>query len=366
MNVLVINPILYTCEGWNIPQVKSIKDTMIYNMCKGFKALGHQVTLCAASEFMPSVEEDYEFDVVWCKSSCKAILPPPIPCSIELWSYLKRNRKRFDLVITSELFSFPSLFASLLCPRKTLIWHELALHQHKFHQLPSKIWYHVIAKMFQSKSLVVGRSVYARDFVRQYHRFTADECVEHGINVERFRVEQKKDDSFVVISQLIERKNIPSILRKFKKLIAWEAYQNYKLYIIGRGPLEQELKNMVAELNCFENVVFTGFMSHECMSEYVGKAKAMLIDTKQDNNMVSIPESIACGTPVVTNTIPTNSYLIAENGLGIVKDGWTDEDLIEIILHSEMYILHCVEYRAKLSSRYVAEKLIELYEKYCK
>ena len=296
----------------------------------------------------------------------KAFYPPPIPFSADLWRYIKRNRDRFDLVITSELFSFPSLFASLLCPGKTLVWHELALHQHKFHQLPSKIWYHVVARLFQSKPLVVGRSIYARDFVKRYHSFTADECVEHGINVERFRVEREKDDSFVVISQLIERKNIPSIIRKFKKLIDRETYRDYKLYIIGRGPLEQKLKDMVAKMKCSENVEFTGFMSHECMAEYAGKAKAMLIDTKQDNNMVSIPEAIACGTPVVTNSVPTNSYLIAENGLGIVKDGWTDEDLIEIILHSETYTRHCVGYRSKLSCQYAAKKLIDLHEKYCK
>lgn len=289
---------------------------------------------------------------------------PPIPFSAELWNYLKHNRNRFDLVITSELFSFPSLFASLLCPEKTLVWHELALHQHKFHQLPSKIWYGGVAKWMQSKPLVVGRSIYARDFVRKYHHFTADECVEHGINVDRFRAVEEKDDSFVVISQLIERKNISSIIRKFKALISRKEYQNYKLYIIGRGPLEQDLKNLAADLGCSENVVFTGFMSHERMAEYVGKARAMLVDTKQDNNMVSIPETIACGTPVVTNTVPTNSYLIAENGLGIVKDGWTDEDLIEIILHSETYTRHCIGYRQKLSCEYAAGKLISLYKKY--
>lgn len=366
MKVLIINPILYTCEGWNIPRVKSIKDTMIYNMCRGFKALGHQVTLCAASEFMPTEREEYEFDVVWCQSLYRSVLPPPIPFSLQLWKYLKHNRNRFDLIITSELFSFPSLFASLLCPRKSLIWHELALHQHKFHQLPSKIWYNVVARLFQKKTLVVGRSIYARDFILPYHQFTAQECVEHGINVERFRMEQEKDYSFVAISQLIERKNIPSIIRKFKKLIDRETYRNYKLYIIGRGPLEQDLKNMATQSGCSENVVFTGFMSHECMSKYVGRAKAMLIDTKQDNNMVSIPEAIACGTPVVTNTIPTNSYLIAENGLGIVKDGWTDEDLIEIILHSETYTRHCIDYRSKLSCQYAAQRLIDLYEKYSK
>ena len=77
MNILVINPILYTCEGWNIPQVKSIKDTMIYNMCRGFQSLGHKVTLCAAKEFMPSDSEEYEFDVVWHKSYIRCLLPPP-------------------------------------------------------------------------------------------------------------------------------------------------------------------------------------------------------------------------------------------------------------------------------------------------
>lgn len=76
MNILVINPILYTCEGWNISRVKSIKDTMIYNMCRGFQSLGHKVILCAAEEFMPTDKEEYEFDVVWHKSSCKYLFPP--------------------------------------------------------------------------------------------------------------------------------------------------------------------------------------------------------------------------------------------------------------------------------------------------
>ena len=44
MKVLILNPILFTADNNVIPQVKSIKDTMIYNMCLGFKRLGHDVT----------------------------------------------------------------------------------------------------------------------------------------------------------------------------------------------------------------------------------------------------------------------------------------------------------------------------------
>lgn len=68
MNILILNPILYTAERNIIPNVDSIKDTMIYNMCIGFVALGHNITLCAAEEFRPQKREDYDFDVHFFRS----------------------------------------------------------------------------------------------------------------------------------------------------------------------------------------------------------------------------------------------------------------------------------------------------------
>ena len=53
MKILILNPILYTADNNTIPKVKSIKDTMIYNMCLGFKALRYDVTLAAAADYRP-------------------------------------------------------------------------------------------------------------------------------------------------------------------------------------------------------------------------------------------------------------------------------------------------------------------------
>ena len=53
MNILILNLILYTADNDLIPKVKSIKDTMIYNMCLGFKKIGVDVTLVAAKDYMP-------------------------------------------------------------------------------------------------------------------------------------------------------------------------------------------------------------------------------------------------------------------------------------------------------------------------
>ena len=78
MKILILNFILYTADNNIIPKVKSIKDTMIYNMCLGFKQLGHEVTLGAAEDFKPTEKENYDFDVIFFKTDYKRVFPPSV------------------------------------------------------------------------------------------------------------------------------------------------------------------------------------------------------------------------------------------------------------------------------------------------
>lgn len=68
MNVLIINPILFTADNDIIPKVKSIKDSMIYNFALGFKQNGHQVTLYAAEDYKPTDIETFDFNVIFGKN----------------------------------------------------------------------------------------------------------------------------------------------------------------------------------------------------------------------------------------------------------------------------------------------------------
>ena len=53
---------------------------------------------------------------------------------------------------------------------------------------------------------------------------------------------------------------------------------------------------------------------------------------------MSIPETLSCGTPVISNTVPTNSYIINSHQLGIAKDNWDEHDLKEIIANNSFYV----------------------------
>ena len=359
MRILVLNPIMYTPHKNIIPKVKSIKDTMMYNMCLGFKQNNHEITLAVAEEYKPTEKETYDFKVLFFKSNLTSIcLPSVIPFSFDLYTYIKKEQSNFDLIISSEVFSFQSLFASLLCPSKTIIWHEMAIHQRKMKKLPSKIWYNIIAPIFEKKAYVIPRSRPAYLFIKKYLKNVSPIPVEHGINLEQFTFQKEKKDQFIVVSQLIPRKNIESIVLKFNSFLQ-KYNNNYKLLIVGKGELYNKLERLIKELNAESNISLLGFKNHAELNILLTESKALLIDTFQDNNMVSIPESIVCGTPVITNTIPTNSYFIQENKLGIVKE-WNEDDLQEIATNIS-YTENCINIRETLSNDYLCNKMINIW-----
>ncbi|MDR1980922.1 MAG: glycosyltransferase [Tannerellaceae bacterium] len=359
MNILLLNSVLYTAQDNVIPQVESIKDCMIYNLALGFKELGHNVTLLAAADYRPVKEEEYDIPVLFIESVCKRLfLPSVLPFQPGLWNYLRRERGKYDLVVSSEVFAFPSLFAAILCPKKTVIWHELAVHTKKMHSIPSYCWYHIVAKLFFRKTWVIARSENAKRFISKYVAHVSDRVVEHGINLTKFQFSREKKEQFIVVSQLIPRKNIDSILAKFHCLVAKKEFRHFRLVIAGRGELENSLKRLTVELGIDGNVDFAGFKTHHELNRLMAESMAMLIDTKQDNNMVSIPEAVVSGTPVVTNLVPTNACTIDRHQLGIALNGWDENTLIDIIRNNAFYVDHCIAYREKLSNTYSAQELI--------
>ena len=197
------------------------------------------------------------------------------------------------------------------------------------------------------------------DFVKKYCPNTDVNVIDHGVNLDKFKVSTEKDNSFVVCSQLIERKKIDGILEKFAKYLK-QYDSTCLLYIIGGGELKEKLQIMAQSLGIAPNVIFTGKMTHDELFPILSRAKALLVNTMKDNNMISIVEAIAVGTPIVTTDVPLNSIYIKEYQLGIAKKQWDESDLNEVVSNSEMYVGNCIKYRYKLSTKQRVEQFLEI------
>lgn len=358
MKILIVNPIIYTSETRDIKKVDTIKDTMIYDLCLGFKSLGIDVTLAACEDFKPAANEDYPFEIIWLKAKLKKLCPVnSLPFCPDIRRVISQNK--YDLIITSEVFSLNSLMLVLKSRKNLIVWHELAKHNRIFKGIASRVWYGVIARLFFRKALVVPRSSEAKAFISKYCKTVTDEIIDHGVNLEKFTPEEKKQKQFAVSSQLISRKQIDKIISAFCDFI--NTYDSeYKLYIMGDGDEKDNLIRQVQKLGISDSVIFTGKLNHAKLTEILKNSQAMLVYTRQDNNMVSIVESIAVGTPVVTTSVPYNASYIRNNMLGIVDDNW-DKEALKQIISTNLYIKNCFDYRQSLSTESKADTFLKIY-----
>ena len=363
MNILVVNPIMYSNETDNIKKVNSIKDTLMYNVCLALKNCGCNVTLVSSFDFKPIEDEDYPFKIIFFKSILKKICYPRIiPLLKGYKKYLKKNKNSFDFAICSESFSLSTFTTSRILKEKCIIWQEMAKHQRKFFKLPSKIWHNLVVRFFYKKNLMVPRSKEARDFICNYSKNICSSIIEHGVNLNKFTNSNVKvSKQFLVASQLIERKHIDKIIDQFYQLL--KKYRDYKLVICGDGPLKEQLVGYCKSLDIQDSVLFRGNLSHDKLSVEYYKSLALLIYTSQDNNMVSIIESICSGTPVITTSIPYNCIYIKEFKLGIVNDYWGTNEMEEIINNYNFYSENCISYRSNLSTSETARKFVEILKK---
>ena len=129
--------------------------------------------------------------------------------------------------------------------------------------------------------------------------------------------------------------------------------------MIGDGDQKEYLEKLVKEFEITDNVIFTGKLDHDKLINYLSESKAMLIYTEKDNSMISIAESIAVCTPVITTSVPDNAKVIDENMLGIVSDNWNWETMKMIVNYNNVYVSNCKRYRENLDDKYNVKLFID-------
>ena len=361
MRILIVNLILHTHNNGVIPVRETNRDCMIYSMARGFVANGHEVTLAASEEYRCTEPEDNPFEVVYFRSRMPKVFKPwLLPWPKGLGGYVREHS--FDLIVSADVFSVGTLIASRNAKCPVVAWQELAQHNRMMRQMPSRFWYGVITRLFMRNVIAVGRSLPARDFISRYCPRTSPEIVDHGCDGDVFYPSDEADDSFVIISQLIERKRPLVMLDAFLKFIRKPGFGSYRLDVIGDGPMRQTMEERVHQAGAEGNVAFHGFMSHHDFAPISRRAKGMLVNTMQDLNMVSVSEAIANGTPVLMNSVPYTASFVRGKGLGIVRDDWDEDTLKEMARGYSRFHEACVRISSTLTCTASAEKIVHIAE----
>lgn len=97
-----------------------------------------------------------------------------------------------------------------------------------------------------------------------------------------------------------------------------KVYPDARLDLVGGGPLENDIRKLVADLKLAE-VNFTGVASRQTIGKYYDDADIFINASYLDNMPVSIIEAFGAGTPVVTTSPESIPYLVEHERTGLLS-----------------------------------------------
>jgi glycosyltransferase involved in cell wall biosynthesis len=110
--------------------------------------------------------------------------------------------------------------------------------------------------------------------------------------------------------------SVDVVVRAFAKVK--EAYPEAKLDLVGGGPLEADVRKLVATLH-LSDVNFTGVASRTEIGKCYDQADIFINASWLDNMPVSVIEAFAAGTPVVTTSPESMPYLVKHEQTGLLS-----------------------------------------------
>lgn len=135
------------------------------------------------------------------------------------------------------------------------------------------------------------------------------------MSVERVTDFKQEDDEKVIIAvgRLTEAKDYRTLLRAFK--IVSENVKS-KLIILGKGKLEEELKNLCDHFGVSEKVLFLGFKSNPY--KYMKTSDLFVLSSRWEGFGHVIVEAMATGIPVISTDCKSGPKEIINDKYGVL------------------------------------------------
>ncbi|MBD3321005.1 MAG: glycosyltransferase [Chitinivibrionales bacterium] len=131
----------------------------------------------------------------------------------------------------------------------------------------------------------IANSKYIANRIRKCYNRDAT-VIYPPVDVDRFRISDRRDNYFITISRLVPYKRIDLIIRAFNEL-------ELPLVIIGDGPSKKQLMKISKK-----NISFLGHLPSPQLDEHLRNARAFVFSAEEDFGIVNV-EAQASGIPVI-------------------------------------------------------------------
>lgn len=135
--------------------------------------------------------------------------------------------------------------------------------------------------------------------------------------------------------------------------------QQLPLYLLGKGELEDETKQLVDTLKLNNQVHFLGFNKNPY--PFIQNAKALVLSSRYEGFVRVVPEALALGTSVISTDCPSgpNEVLAAKNLVAV-------DDIDALAEKMNQVMQNPSEFHVEFDSRFLPKNIAKLYLSYFK
>ncbi|MDE3091309.1 MAG: glycosyltransferase family 4 protein [Chloroflexota bacterium] len=185
---------------------------------------------------------------------------------------------------------------------------------------PLLVWVYRVAASSASRIIVVSKAtesnlrsvgIPARKLVKIYNGIACEPIPSPATIV-------VEENSVAVVGRLIEEKGVIHLLRALK--ILNEENHDIRLFVVGDGPLREDLENYVGANGLSERVSFTGRIPQTRVREIVEKAVTLVQPSIGGGEGLpyAVLEAMAIGKPIIATSNGGLPELVVDGETGII------------------------------------------------
>ena len=147
--------------------------------------------------------------------------------------------------------------------------------------------------------------------------------------------------SLMYLGRLMHYKRVDMLIRFMGPIIS--ECPDAVLHIVGWGPAENELKQMVDQYRLGDHVVFHGHVSEQEKISWLQRAWVLVTASMKEGWGLVAVEANACGTPAIAFNVPGLCEAIDHSHSGLLAEG--EEEFVKVVLR----VLEDGDFRDRLS-----------------
>lgn len=165
--------------------------------------------------------------------------------------------------------------------------------------------------------------------------------IPNGIELERFanlskqnsrdKLNIAEDDKVVIfVGRFRPEKDVTCLIKAMEIMV--ERNPKMKLFVIGEGEEEEQLKELTKKLNLDWHVNFVGQVAYRKVPEYMAAADVFVLPSLSEGFPLVMPEAMACGLPIVATKVGGVPEIITDGENGLLVEPKNPQQIAEKVL----------------------------------